>query len=80
MEDDADIIVVGNIGSGITLWVPKTPMGKLHMLSLPSKPWQHLGGNLVVPQAASPTLVKEAVDAGLTVAVREESIDAKESQ
>jgi hypothetical protein len=75
---DSDIVVVANIGSGITLWVPKTPLGESHIHSLPTKPWQHLGGNLVVPQGASPMLVKEAIAAGLIVDVREESTDGED--
>ena len=75
---DADIVVVANIGSGITLWVPKTLRGELHIHTLPTKPWQHLGGNLVVPQGASPTLVQEAITAGLIVDVREETSNGKE--
>lgn len=75
---ETDIVVVANIGSGITLWVPKTPRGKSHIHTLPSKPWQHLGGNLVVPQGASPTLVQEAIAAGMIVEVREDTPNDKE--
>ena len=74
---EPDIVVVSNIGSGITLWVPKSDLGNAFIDALPTKPWQHLGGNIVVPQGASPMLVNEAIAAGLQVDVRKDNTDGK---